>query len=184
MPSVVSMPPNRSTAAFEAISSGVTPAACSAASRRSDGGAVAAAAAVISAASACDGARAAGGGSMPRLMPLTAATISAIPAEHEAARDRLEPERDEHDPRREGRREVEAQVTAAGARDRVDEPRRSPTRPPPVSRSRVASRRNGRAKGPRWRACSAPSRESMLGPTTWPVEKRGIVDRERRVDRA
>ncbi len=42
-----------------------------------------------------------------------------------------------------------------------------------AKRSRTASSRNGRAKGSRWRACSAPSSDSMLGPTTCAVEKPG-----------
>ena len=41
-----------------------------------------------------------------------------------------------------------------------------------VKRSRTGRTRNGRANGARWRSCSAPSSESMLVPTTWAVEKR------------
>jgi hypothetical protein len=40
-------------------------------------------------------------------------------------------------------------------------------------RACTSSCRKGRLNGPRWRACGAPSSESMLGPTTWAVEKRG-----------
>ena len=42
-----------------------------------------------------------------------------------------------------------------------------------VNRSRTASSRNGRAYGARSRECSSPSVVSMLRPTTWPVLKRG-----------
>ena len=42
-----------------------------------------------------------------------------------------------------------------------------------VKRSRTAPSRNGPANGARWRLCASPSSVSMLGPTTWPVEKRG-----------
>ena len=37
----------------------------------------------------------------------------------------------------------------------------------------ISSDRNGRVNGARWRACRAPSSESMLGPTTLAVENRG-----------
>ena len=42
-----------------------------------------------------------------------------------------------------------------------------------AKRSRTAASRSGSANGSRCRACSGPSRVSMLGPTTLPVEKRG-----------
>ena len=42
-----------------------------------------------------------------------------------------------------------------------------------ASRAWTSSRRKARLNGPRWRACCAPSSESMLGPTTLAVEKRG-----------
>lgn len=51
--------------------------------------------------------------------------------------------------------------------------RSASARTKPANRARTASSRNGRANGSRWRACSAPSRESMLDPTTCAVEKRG-----------
>ena len=41
------------------------------------------------------------------------------------------------------------------------------------SRAWTSSARNGRVNGARWRACCAPSSESMLGPTTLAVENRG-----------
>jgi len=41
------------------------------------------------------------------------------------------------------------------------------------SRVPISSDRKGRMKGARWRACGAPSSESMLGPTTLAVENRG-----------
>ena len=41
------------------------------------------------------------------------------------------------------------------------------------SRAWISSARNGRVNGARWRACRAPSSESMLGPTTLAVENRG-----------
>jgi hypothetical protein len=42
-----------------------------------------------------------------------------------------------------------------------------------VKRRRTSGRRNASANGSRWRVCSAPSSDSMLGPSTCAVEKRG-----------
>jgi len=41
------------------------------------------------------------------------------------------------------------------------------------SRVLISSDRKGPVNGARWRACGAPSSESMLGPTTLAVENRG-----------
>ena len=61
--------------------------------------------------------------------------------------------------------------SAAGA-ELVDEPRRLAATNGP-KRLVTARLRNGATYGSRWRACSAPSVDSMLGPTTRAVENRG-----------
>ena len=75
-------------------------------------------------------------------------------------------------PDRERSGEVAADLRAAGGRQSVDEPRGlADTRS--VNRLRASGRRNAWANGSRWRRCSSPSSDNMLGPTTCAVEKRG-----------
>src|SRR4051794_6456799 len=162
MPSVVSMPPNSRTAALEATSSVESPAASGARSW----------AAATASRSSANAVALAAVSSRPAAAPLTSRTIASYQPRTRAVPSCCSPS---------------ACMTTAAASGPAN-PRRSS--PPPcgssassrrsvssatsaVRRSRTVSRRNGRANGARWRSCSAPSRLSMLGPTTRAVEKRG-----------
>ena len=169
MPSVVSMPPKSITAAFEMTAERSRPPAASASSEepgpRSRAGSMAAC-------RSANAARPAAGTSPPAVTSVTAATIASY-------QPRTAPVPASGNP--------SAWVTIAAASGPA-KARRSSAAPAgsmasisrstsrattSVKRSRTGCRRNGRANGARWRACASPSRVSMLGPTTCPVEKRG-----------
>ncbi len=122
--------------------------------------------------SASDAAAPWGVGSSPAAMPLTLATISSYQPSTAARSAWSRPK---------------ACMTAAAASGPARSRRRSAcprgsiasisssAAPATTSlnRSWTGFSRNGRANGARWRPCSAPSRESIIGPITRAVEKRG-----------
>ena len=168
MPSLVSMPPNIITAAFDTTSAGPS---------------VAVAAARTPSCRGRSSRRRAGRGHPPprapradlaaRRDPVDGRHDLVVPAEDHAGSDveQLERARDDIDRQRSG--EVAADLGRAGG----SQGRRRDAGPPPRPGRRSGSgpRARGRpeANGSRWRRCSSPSSESMLGPTTWAVENRG-----------
>ena len=96
-----------------------------------------------------------------------------VPAEHDRGLDVEELQRGRHDTdgQRAGDVAPDLGSTAAGRRSSTSARASSRTRSP--NRSITCGRRNAAANGSRWRRCSSPSSESMLGPTTCAVEKRG-----------
>ena len=171
MPSVVSMPPNISTAAFEATSSCVRPppAAAVATSEVSGSPAMLGSSAARSAAAASRPLSLIGS---PAASAVTAATMPSYQPRIVAVSMPCRPS---------ACATMRAASGPASSRRSSPSPRgSSPASSAPTSssttwvkRSRTAARRNGCANGSRWRSCCSASSVSMLGPTTRPVEKRG-----------
>ena len=171
IPSVVSMPPNRSTAAFDVSSSrDRAEASPSAAARRDESPSAASSATRSAPAKSAYASRPSWGSSAPALSCCTALTMRAYQPRMSSAAAISRP------------RAWIIMRAASGPASCVRSStslakasiRRSTSRVVSwVKRSRIASRRKGRAKGVRCRMCSAPSVESMLGPVIWPVVKRG-----------
>ncbi len=170
IPSVVSIPPNMITAAFEIASSSPRASAPPTAAATSDDPARRPIVSPTSELSAAKAARAAGVTAPPAVTCETASTIDSY---HESTSSALASR-----PR--------ARVTTVAASGPERNRRRS-ARPAgriasisrsvsaetsPEKWSRTGAARNGGANGRRWRSCSAPSVSSMLRPTTWAVEKR------------
>jgi hypothetical protein len=158
IPSVVSMPPNIITAAFETTSAEVScaaePSSGSTVSRNDSN-----AAAPVSL------------GCLPSATPVTDATIasyhpSIVEVSAASSPSSCATTRAASGP---------ARLRRSSARPSASKPSISASTSASTSganRSRTAASLNGSAKGSRCRVCSAPSRVSMLGPTTCPVEKR------------
>ena len=169
MPSVVSMPPNSRTAAFETT-------------RRRPARRAAAASIESPGAASCRLPRTAvevgerlTPGRRHRLAGgdrVDGADDALVPAERGRRIGRAQAQRPRHggDGERPGQRP--AHLRLPGRRDRPEQPRGLVLDEGGEALAhRVEPER--RAKGSRWRACSAPSSESMLGPTTCAVEKPG-----------
>ena len=189
MPSVVSMPPNISTAALEMISAGLRPGWTAAASREPSAGSSMTAArlslswpnAAVPAATRADS-----GVEAPRGQLGDRADDGVVPGQDGARVDLAEPEGPGHDGHGQRCGQAAAQVAPAGGTCRAGARRcfrcasRRPGGPLPRSRTRLAwsctpDRLNGAANGRRCRSCPGPSSESMLGPTIRAVEKRGSL---------
>ena len=173
MPSVVSIPPNIRTAAFEMASASVSGPAASA-SREVSGGA-----AITSRSLAASSPKAA---APPAVTPWPA--VAAAPAAWTAAtipsyQLRICAGSVSPSPRASAMTATAsgpatARRSSASPRGRMADTRRSASaRVNVASRAWTCSGRNARLNGARWRACGVPSSESMLGPTTLAVENRG-----------
>jgi hypothetical protein len=169
MPSVVSIPPNSRTAALEMASSSVSVPAASARSEDAGGAAmtwrrpaasspnavIPVAVTPVPAASACTAA------TMPSYQVRTCAgSVCPRPSASAMTATASGP--------------ATARRSSASPRGWTAETRRSASaRVNSSSRAWIWSARKGRVNGARCRVCGAPSSESMLGPTTLAVEKRG-----------
>ncbi len=166
MPSTVSMPPNSSTAALDTVASTPRLAATSAIS---DGGVRLAS---MAARSAPNASVAAGGIGRPAEMPDTAALIASYQANTVSAWTSARPSTSASTATANG--PANSRRSSAVPRGRRPSSSRSVwARIDAEKRVRTAAGRKAGPNGSRWWACAGPSVESMLGPTTRAVEKRG-----------
>jgi len=168
MPAVVSMPPNINTAAFDTASSVVRPWARTT-SVRSESVPIVLATLSDSAANAVAPAAVAG---LPAVTSDTDSTIEAYQASTVAASESARPSASASTATASGPAKS-ARRSALPVRRSASSRRVVSAFTNPSNRSRTAAGRNGGTNGSRWRACSGPSSDSMLGPTTRAVEKRG-----------
>ncbi len=171
IPSVVSIPPNSSTAAFETTCSVVRSSSHAAAPSNDASGPLA----ITSSSRSRSESNASPpriGRSCPAVTSVTAATIasyqpSIVPTSSwssPSARAMIDAASGPANDRR---------SSAAPSSAKLSIRRSASSVAAGAKRSRTARGRNGAANGARWRECASPSRLSMLGPTTCAVEKRG-----------
>ena len=175
IPSVVSIPPKRSTAAFETTSSRARPPAAPARRpRRATSTDRGRATARRPREAARTPRRPASPAAAPAVMSVTAATIASYQPSTSAGSVSARPSACTIDGDRERPATASPQLGTRRAGS-IASIRRSVSCVDELwKRSRTASSRKGRANGSRCRACSAPSeREHARAPTTCAVEKRG-----------
>ena len=172
IPSVVSMPPNISTAALETTSSRSSPAASSATAATRESAASRSSAGPSASRSAAKDVRPRSLSGRPFVSSSTASTIPSYQPSTTSGGVPRRPSACITTAAASGPAKLRrSSVCPSGAKASISRSVSSATLA--VKRSRTASSRNGGANGARWRRCSGPSSVSMLGPTTRPVEKRG-----------
>ncbi len=170
--SVVSIPPNSSTPAFDATSGRVRAPASPATAATSDVAGSRSNAGSMDATSSANASAPVRPESRPAVISVTAATMASYQPSAAAGSVSSSPSActiatTESGPARSRRRSARPRASTASSSPSTSRSTIS------VNRAPTAASRNGRANGSRCRACSAPSSESMLGPTTSAVEKRG-----------
>jgi hypothetical protein len=172
MPSVVSIPPNIMTAAFEIASASVSGPAASDSREAERGAAITSRRLAASSANAAVPAAPAAPAWGVAASACTAATIPSYQARIRAGSAGPSPSASAMTATASG--PATARRSSAAPRGSMADTRRPVSaRVNEASRAWISSRRKARLNGPRWRACCVPSSESMLGPTTLAVEKRG-----------
>ena len=172
MPSVVSIPPNINTAAFDATSFWLSPSGARAASLSSEGSSVQARVRVTAARSQANASAPAAVTGLPAVTSDTAATIAAYQDNTVSTLTSRSPSASVTTATASG--PANSRRSSALPAGRIAEINRSAfASTNPANRSCTRAGRNGCANGSRCRVWSAPSSESMLAPTTREVENRG-----------